>query len=402
MTNPVALAPAAARRNAWFAYLGAAVALTGVQMISPALPIMRDALGLSEAQLSLVMSVYLLPAALAAIPMGVLADRIGRRIVFGGSFIGFGICGALLPVVAGSFQVFLGVRFVQGVMFAGLLPLTMTILGDAFSGPALIGAQGRRSVAMSMGDGLLPILGGLLVGAGWFVPWLGQIIAIPFGLAVLLSVVDPPALRSDKKSGTRFRDLGHVFKSLSIAALQYMGILRMFLKFSMLTFLPLFLVDVRAFSPAFAGLVIGVAALSGTSIALGAGKLALIGRPTAWITLGTVMMGASLISIVLVPSAALVLTTAVLYGAADGLMGVFTNSFVTSATIPKHRASFVAATGALRNFAKFLAPVVFGFLALGSSIRASFVLIGVFTVGSAALALALRPLEKRLMRGAST
>ncbi|MDH5504643.1 MAG: MFS transporter, partial [Acidimicrobiia bacterium] len=68
MTNTVALSPGAARRNAWFAYVGAAVALTGVQMISPALPIMRDALGLSEAQLSLVMSVYLLPAALAAVP----------------------------------------------------------------------------------------------------------------------------------------------------------------------------------------------------------------------------------------------------------------------------------------------------------------------------------------------
>jgi len=377
------------------------VALTGVQMISPALPIMRDALGLSEAQLSLVMSVYLLPAALAAVPMGVLADRVGRRIVFGSSFIGFGVCGALLPVVAGSFELFLGVRFVQGVMFAGLLPLTMTILGDAFSGPLLIGAQGRRSVAMSMGDGLLPIVGGLLVGVGWSIPWLGQMIAIPFGIAVLAAVVDPPALTSDKKRGARFRDLGHVFKNLSIAALQYMGILRMFLKFSMLTFLPLFFVDVRGFSPAFAGLVIGVAALSGTVIALGAGRLALVGRPTAWITLGTVMMGASLVLIVLVPSAVLILVTAVAYGVSDGLMGVFTNSFVTSATIPKHRASFVAATGALRNFAKFLAPVAFGLLVVGSSIRASFVLVGIFTVASAALALALRPLEQRLMRGTS-
>ena len=391
---------ATARRNAWFAYFGAAVALTGVQLISPSLPVMRDALNLSEAQLGLVMSVYLLPAALAAVPLGVLADRVGRRIVFGGSFVGFGICGAMLPLVASSFQAFLAVRFVQGIMFAGLLPLTMTILGDVFSGAELVGAQGRRSVAMSAGDGLLPVMGGLLVGAGWFVPWLGQAIAIPFGIAVLLFVVDPPALRTAGKSGTRFRDLGHVFRSLTIAALQYMGVLRMFLKFSMLTFLPVFLVDVRDRTPAFAGLAIGVAALSGTFIALGAGRLAMIGRPTQWITLGTSVMGLALISIVLVPSASLILVSAVFYGAADGLMGVFTNSFVTSATHPKHRASFVAATGALRNFAKFLAPVLFGVLVLGSSIRTSFVLIGVFTVASAALALALRPLEDRLISGA--
>lgn len=396
MTTGVSLSPRIARRNAWFAYFGAAIALTGVQAISPSLPAMRDALGLSEAQLSLVMSVYLFPAALAAVPMGVLADRIGRRVVFGGSFIGFGICGALLPLAATSFPVFLGVRFIQGIMFAGLLPLTMTILGDAFSGVELVGAQGRRSVAMSLGDGLLPVLGGLLVGAGWFVPWLGQTIAIPYGIAVLLVVVDPPALGGRGKAGTRIRDLGHVFRKLSIAALQYMGFLRMFLKFSMLTFLPVFLVDVRDQAPAFAGLVLGVAALSGTFVALGAGRLALVGRPTGWITVGTVMMGTALISIVLVDRPALMLVSAVLYGAADGLMGVFTNSFVTSATVAKHRASFVAATGAIRNFAKFSAPVLFGILVVGSSIRSSFVMIGVFTVASAAVALALRPLETRL------
>ncbi len=113
----------------------------------------------------------------------------------------------------------------------------------------------------------------------------------------------------------------------------------MFLKFSMLTFLlPVFLVDVRDRSPAFAGLVIASQRFLAPSSLWVRGRLALIGRPTQWITLGTGMMGLALISIVLVPSASLILVSAIVYGAADGLMGVFTNSFVTSATNPKHRA----------------------------------------------------------------
>ena len=39
------------RRNALFSYGSAIVALTGVQLIAPSLPAMRDTLGLSEAQL---------------------------------------------------------------------------------------------------------------------------------------------------------------------------------------------------------------------------------------------------------------------------------------------------------------------------------------------------------------
>jgi ACDE family multidrug resistance protein len=381
------------RRNAWFAYVGAAVALTGAQMISPALPVMQEDLGLSTTDLGLVMSVYLLPAALFSIPAGFLADRLGRRIVFGTAFIGFGVCGLLIPVVSSWWPVLLTVRFLQGVMFAGLLPLTMTILGDAFSGPALVAAQGKRSVAMSIGDGLLPVVGGLIAGAGWFVPWLGQAVAIPFGLAVLAKAVDPAAVRQREQGKGRTGDLLRLFKRGSILVLEYMGFLRMFLKFSILTFLPLLVVGVRDLSPAFAGAVIGVAAGSGTFVAIFAGRLARIGQPIRWITLGVVGLGAAMIGLATMTSPLLILVCAAGYGASDGLMGVYTNSFVTSATGPEFRASFVAITGAIRNLAKFSAPVVFGAMIVGRSITDAFGVLAVATMASAVLVFLLRPLQ---------
>lgn len=382
--------------NAAFAYTGAIVAQTGVQMIAPSLPSMRDALGLSDAQLALVTSVYLLPGALAAIPAGILADRIGRRRVFGGAMIAFGLLGAALQFATSSFSLFLVIRFLQGIAFAGLLPLTMTILGDAFSGSELVRAQGRRSVAMAIGDGSLPVIGGILVAAGWFVPWASQALAIPFGILVLTKLTDPPRVGA---SSTRRIDLGafgRLFRSAPVVALEYAGFLRMFLKFSILTFLPILMVDGRGFSAAFAGLVVGAAAITGTVIAATAGRIARLGRPTTWVAIGIVLQSAALAAMVLVPWSAVIFSASLVYGAADGLSGVFVNSFVTAATDAEHRAGFVAATGAIRNFAKFMAPATFGALTLMLSVPSAFGLLAGITLVSTALVVPLRGMEGRL------
>jgi ACDE family multidrug resistance protein len=393
----IALGEREARRNAWFAWLGAGVALTGVQLIAPSLPVMQEAFGLTESQLALVMSVYLLPAALAAIPIGVLADRVGRRIVFGSALLLFGACGLVLAFTT-SYSMFLAVRFVQGLAFAGLLPITMTILGDAYSGNRLVGALGGRSVAISIGDTIPPVIGGFLASLDWFLPWLGQAVAIPLGVAVLLYLHETssaPAPRTRPVSRTRA--LVDLFRRRPILALQYAGFLRMFMKFCILTFFPVFLVDVRSLSPVFAGFAVSLTSLAGTVLAAMSGRLARRGRPTAWLRMGMVGMGASLIAVVTLPWSGAILAAAAVYGAADGIMGVFTNSLVAAATGTEQRASFVSLTGAIRNLGKFVAPVAFAALLAFGSLSLSFTLVGVIALASVLMVGLLRPLEEALM-----
>lgn len=391
------LTPGEARRNAWFAWIGAGVALTGVQLIAPSLPVMQETFGLTESELALVMSVYLLPAALAAIPIGVLADRLGRRTVFGSALVLFGICGVALALTT-SYPIFLLIRFIQGLAFAGLLPLTMTILGDAYSGTQLVGALGGRSVAISIGDTVPPLIGGFLTSLGWFVPWLGQTVAIPLGVAVLWYMVDTPSIRAHRSAGiSRLKHLLDLFRQLPIVAVQFAGFLRMFLKFSILTFFPVFLVDIRSLSPVFAGLAVSLTSLAGTAIAAMAGRLARKGRPTTWLRVGVIAMGGALIGIVVLPWPGAILGAAAIYGAADGVVGVFTNSFVAAATGIEQRASFVSLTGAIRNLGKFIAPVAFAGLMAFQSIHASFIMIGAIAIASVVFVSSLRPLEQRLM-----
>ena len=158
-------------RYEWMAHLGGMAVLSGVQLISPALPAMAERFALSQSELSLVISVYLIPATLASVPAGLLADRIGRRWVFGGGLCLFGLASLFLPLAAQySFGALLVMRFLQGLGFAPAFPLTITILGDLYKGPALVSAQGRRAVMMHVADGGYPILGGILVGLSWLAP----------------------------------------------------------------------------------------------------------------------------------------------------------------------------------------------------------------------------------------
>ena len=65
--------------------------LTGTQSVVPALPAMQGELSLTEAQIGLFMGAYFLPSIFLALPAGMLADRFGRRAVFTGGLVVFGL-----------------------------------------------------------------------------------------------------------------------------------------------------------------------------------------------------------------------------------------------------------------------------------------------------------------------
>jgi hypothetical protein len=108
----------------------------------------------------------------------------------------------------------------------------------------------------------------------------------------------------------------------------------------------------------------------------------------------------SVIGYVTAPAAWIILAIAVIHGAADGVTGVLSNSLVAVAARGELRATFVAATGALRNFAKFLAPTTFGALVLVLPLSTAFVAMGAVGTAASASARMLGPLEGRLMEGA--
>lgn len=166
----------------------------------------------------------------------------------------------------------------------------------------------------------------------------------------------------------------------------------------MLSYLPLLLVISRGLTAAQAGLILGTAALSGTLGAAMSGMLARVGPASRWVIAGMVMQGLGLAIMAFVAQIWMLMTVAVFYGLADGVLGTFVNAYLASATDPEHRASLVAANGAIKNFGKLLAPLLLGMLVLVVPLSVGFTAVAAVLVISAPAAAPLRAYDSRISR----
>jgi MFS family permease len=372
-------------------YIIAGAALAGIQAILPALPAIQTAFGIDNSQVALVTSLFLLPSVLLTVPMGLLADRIGRRRVLACSLFVFGSAGLAMAFMVSTFSALLAWRVVQGAAFAAILPLTITLIGDALSGAEQIASQGRRSVVMFAAEALLPVTGGALVLISWSAPFVLQAITLP--LAVLAWYIVPDvvdARTSGRKGSTQLLGL---LKRPAVMALGGLTFSRFFFKFAFLTYLPVLLVTNRGMAESFAGVVLGVFAASGLIAAVVSGRLARHATPARWIGIGLFGFGVSLSLLAVEFGPVAVLVLASIFGLADGLSGVFINGVTAEVASADVRASFVAVSGTVRNTGKFLAPSVLGLLVLRMRLDAAFVVVAVAAFAS----LALVPLLKKAL-----
>jgi EmrB/QacA subfamily drug resistance transporter len=150
-------------------------------VVTTALPRIRVDLGASLSGLEWIVNAYTLSFAVLLLTGAALGDRFGRRrtLVAGLSlFTG----ASALAAVAPTTSVLIAARAVQGTGAALVLPMTLTLLSEAF--PA-----GRRGVALGIWSGvsglgvaLGPVIGGAVVsGISWqWIFWIN----VPIGLVV--------------------------------------------------------------------------------------------------------------------------------------------------------------------------------------------------------------------------
>lgn len=336
------------------------------------MPALQEQFALSDSAVGWITTVYLVPGVVLALPLGVLGDLVGRRVVwlFGG--ITFGVAGALCAL-APNVPTLLALRAVQGLGFAAVLPLSITILGDAFSGARLLRAQGRRAVAMVAGDFVLPVAGALLVGLAWQAPLLAQLVMVPVALAgFVILPADAPPRRIDRAYRSK---LSGAMRQRGMAFVLSVGVVRFVFKFTTLTYLPLLLVREHGASARQAGLVLSVSALAAAAIAT---RMPALARR---VSLGALAMaalscsGTALVLFAVVPQWWAAIAIGTLFGAGDGVASVIQDSFVVQSVEPSVRAGAVALSGSVKNAGKLAAPLLMTGLVAVMGIGTAFVLI---------------------------
>jgi len=96
------------------------IMVLGNSMLIPVLPAMKKALALNDFQLSMMITLFSVPAGLIIPLAGFLSDRYGRKVVIAPSLILYGLGGIVAGLAAlfmdkGAYPVILGGRVLQGI-----------------------------------------------------------------------------------------------------------------------------------------------------------------------------------------------------------------------------------------------------------------------------------------------
>jgi len=126
-----------------------------------ALPYMQGSLSASLDQVSWVLTSYIVAAAVMTAPVGWLADRFGRKKLFLFCVGGFTMA-SLLCALAQNIEQIVAFRLMQGMCGAALVPLSQSVMLDAYPIEQRGQAMGIWGVGVMLGPIMGPTLGGWL------------------------------------------------------------------------------------------------------------------------------------------------------------------------------------------------------------------------------------------------
>jgi len=166
--------------------------VVGTALLSPVLDSLIDPFGTTAADVGLLISVFTAPGILVIPAAGVLDDRYGRKPVLVAALLLFGVTGPAVALTT-DFRVALGLRLLQGIGFAGIVPTLITSIGDLYDGSREATAQGLRFTVSGLSQAAFPLLAGVLVALAWQYPFLLFVVALPVAALVALGFEEPAA-----------------------------------------------------------------------------------------------------------------------------------------------------------------------------------------------------------------
>lgn len=366
--------------------LASAVGVFGNQAVPAVLPSIGRGLALTDAQIGLVMTVFFFASMVSVPTLGVVADVYGRRPVVLGSLAIFGAAGVAVFVVD-SFAALLALRVVQGVGISGTTALSVAFLGDFFEGQRGTTAQGIRSSANGLTIIVAPIAAGVLAGVGWRYPFLLYGAAFPVFVLVYRYLPEGTEVATDGEESslegaaadgeatgdggtTRLRaelqryaeTMADSLRDRNVAVLVLGGFTLFFVRYGLLTIVPLLATRRLGASPAVLGLALSVIGVVRVVVSPLAGKLvALISQKWAFVVTMSVV-AASMAMLSVVPNVPSLAAALVVFSVGMALFNPVLNDTITATATAETRAGVVSSVQTAKGVANTAAPTLFAFL----------------------------------------
>ncbi|WP_081927341.1 MFS transporter [Halobellus rufus] len=340
------------------------MAVMGVSLISPVLPAIRGAFEISDAQVGLVITAYTLPGIFLTPFMGLIADRIGRRRTIIPLLFVYGATGAGITLTT-SFTTLLLLRFLQGIGAGALMSLSVTLIGDIYEGSqrdAIIGLNGSMT---GTGAALYPLIGGVLAGIHWKVPFLLYGFGIVVGLMALLALPEPSGTSVSEDVGTYLSQLSGalvhpqavaVFGALLIGFFMFYGIAQ--------TALPLLLNDKFRLTTGEIGFILALPAVALAIVSTQHDRLSRWRNTEELLSLGFVTFGISLLGLSVAPSPFVIALSLLILGAAFGLLMPSADTALVTLVPSRLRAGTMGMRTSVMRLGQTIGPVAFTYLAV--------------------------------------
>ncbi len=219
--RPAASASAAGASPWLIAFLVALAAFMEVldtTVANVVLPYIAGGMGVSTDEASWVVTTYLVANAVSLTASPFLARRLGRKTFFV-ACLGLFTLSSLLCAQAWNLDTLLLFRILQGLAGGGMVPVSQSILADAFPPNKRGQAFALFGIAVVVGPVVGPTLGGWLADQiywGW-----GVLINFPVGLATMAAIAAVlPADKSDRAPPGRFDVIGFLLVATFLGALE--------------------------------------------------------------------------------------------------------------------------------------------------------------------------------------
>jgi MFS family permease len=370
--RPIAASPVTQSRSntAALAFLIGCVTLmmTGFAVILPVFPQRLQALGLGSEMLALMEGAFGLGMFLFSTPMGTLSGRIGRKPILFISLAGFILTNLLLAFINVPL-LFIPIRFVEGMLLSGLIPVAMSMVGDTIP----LAKQGRwiglLTTAQAVGFALGPAIGGFLYQTlGFTSPFLLSA-GIAFAASLLAIFMVPETLPEHVRAEAKSHISRHGAKTQKPRELRFARLIWLVAPFLIIDFgmiftfpfvfpqLPFFFEKVLHYSAAQYGMLFSVYGMALAIFPLLLGRLSETLPKKPLIIIGSLLFSAFFVLLLAAPLYPLLLAGAALAGLGSAFVEPAMGSNYLSTTNDENRGQVMGMRGSAISLAVMLGPL---------------------------------------------
>ncbi len=372
-TGPIATAPAKRARSMTTAlvFLIGCVTLmmTGFAVIIPVFPQRLQALGLGSEMLALMEAAFGLGMFLFSTPMGTWSGRVGRKPILFLSLAGYIVTNLLLAYINVPL-LFIPIRFVEGMLLSGVIPVAMSMVGDTIP----LAKQGRwigfLTTAQAVGFALGPGLGGFLYqNLGFTSPFLFSA-GVALAASLLAIFLVPETLPEHVRAEAKMRRTNSGAKAAMSRELRVARLILLVAPFLVIDFgmiftypfvfpqFPFFFEKVLHYSPAQYGMLFSVYGMALAVFPLVLGRISESLPKKPLIVLGSLLFSALIVVALVAPLYPLLVAGAALAGLGSAFVEPAMGSIYLGVTTDENRGRIMGMRGSAISLAVMLGPLV--------------------------------------------